>query len=125
MMYYKGTNFKRVDKETEFKLNDTNIGNLNRLGFRYKRSMSDAEDDVYEYSFPVYRYHMSISLECRFLLWQKSNRLKVDVFDYTTHGIYGPWYNDNSGVHEEIIKIINKNILKEMKRLNITVKNSR
>ena len=123
MMYYKGTQLKAIDRNTDYQMENTSVGHLNRIGFRYKRSMSDAEDDVYEYSFPVYRYHLAVSLECRFLLWQQSNILKVDVFDSTTHAIYGPWYNDESGIHDEIKRIINKNIDKEMRYLHISVKN--
>lgn len=122
MMYYKGTNFKSVDKITRYQIKNPSTGHLNNLGFKFKRSMSDAEDDVYEYFFPVYRYHAAISIEARFLLWQQSNILTVDVFDSTTHGIYGAWYSDESGIHKEIINIINKNILKEMRRMNITKK---
>ena len=121
-MYYKGTNFKDVDKITKYQIEDPSTTNLCNLGFRYKRSMSDAEDDVYEVFFPVYRYHAAISLEARFLIWQQRNTLTVDVFDTTTHGTYGPWYSDESGIQAKIIKIINKNILKQMKYMNITEK---
>lgn len=117
MMYYKGTNFKRTDR---FKLADPSVRNITNMGFTYKRSMSDAEDEVYEYSFPVYSYHEAITLEARFLLWRNSNQLVVDVFDIPTHGIYGPWYLDESGIHKRIINIINNNIYKTMKRMNIT-----
>ena len=120
MMYYKGTHLKQYERDKEYQIDDTSRIHLIDLGFRYKPGMSDAEDDVLEYSFPVYRYHMSISLECRFLLWQQSNILKVDIFDTTTHGIYGPWYYDNSGIHQDMLEIINRNIGREMKRLGIT-----
>ena len=122
MMYYKGTDLKSIDRNQDYKIKDNSISNLHRLGFRYKRSMSDAEDDVYEYSFPVYRYHMAISLEARFLLWQQSNILKIDVFDSTTHAIYGPWYNDESAIHRDVKEVVNRNISKEMKRLNIDIR---
>lgn len=122
MMYYKGTNLKGISKNDIYKIDNPNIANLHRLGFRFRHNMSDAEDDVYEYTFPVYRYHAIISLEARFLLWQKSNILKVDVFDSTTHGIYAPWYSDNSGIHQEVIKIIDKNISREMRNIGVSLK---
>ena len=116
MMYYKGTN---IDKETEYHMKNTNPEHLERLGFKYRKSMSSAEDNIYAYFFPVYRYHDAIALEARFLLHQESRVIKVDVFDSGTHGIYGPWYYDNSGIHGDLINIINSNIKREMRKMNI------
>ena len=116
MMYYKGTNLKKTD---EFKIDPYMLMNLDSLGFRYKKSMSSEGDNVYEYFFPVYSYHDAISLECRFLLHFEDQTISVDVFDTGSHGIYAPWYCDESGIYNKLLTIINRNIRKEMKRLHI------
>lgn len=118
-MYYKGCDLN-IDRITKYYMKNTNSRTLEAYGFRYRRTMSDSDDSVYEYIFPVYRYHDSISLEARFLLHQESHTIVVDVFDSGSHGIYAPWYYDNSGIAERIVHIINRNIAKEMKKLHIT-----
>lgn len=115
-MYYKGTNLTKYDA---YVMDESMLGRIKELGFYYKRGMSDKEDSVYEYVFPVYFYHNDISLECRFLLHYESRKVVIDVFDSGNHGIYGPWYYDNSGIHRLIIKKVNKNIRKEMTKLRI------
>ena len=117
-MYYKGT-IKKIHNCGRYIMKDTNPRKLDENMFRFRQSMSDAEETVYEHVFPVYRYHAAVTLEARFMLIKETGEIKIDVFDSGTKGIYGPWYNDESGIHEKIIGIINSNIAKEMKRLNI------
>lgn len=117
MMYYKGTNSMRANK---YVINSDMLDHIDDIGFRYKKSMSSAGDTIYEYNFPVYRYHEFVSLEARFLLHYEERIILVDVFDAGSHGIYAPWYYDPSGISEKLVNIINKNIAKEMKKLHIT-----
>jgi len=118
-MYYKGIDTLHVDKYTKYYMKGSKVRDLESLGFKYKHNMSDSENTVYDYIFPVYRYHAIISLEARFLLHRESGIVVIDVFDTNTHGIYGPWYYDPSGIYNKIIRIINRNILKEMKKMHI------
>lgn len=99
----------------------TNPSRLAGLGFRYKRSMSERGESVYEYVFPVYRYHTAIVLECRLLVISETGELTIDIFDSGSHGMYAPWYYDESGIHSKIIEVINNNIKKELHRMKITL----
>lgn len=118
-MYYKGTDMKKFDKDKKYVMKDTNQYKLNMYFFRHVRSMSSDDETIYEHVFPVYRYHAAVTLEARLLLWQETGEIRVDVFDAGSKGCYGPWYYDESGAHDKINDIINKNIAKEMKKLDI------
>ena len=115
-MYYKGINLRKTDT---YIMDKSMMSHIKDIGFYYKRGMSSEGDTVYEYVFPVYFYHNDISLECRLLLHYESRNVSIDVFDTGSHGIYGPWYFDNSGIHRLIIKKVNKNIRRELTKLRI------
>lgn len=122
-MYYKGTGLPKFNKDGVYIMQDTSYRKLNDNYFRYVRSMSGENETIYEHIFPVYRYHAAVTLEARFLLCQETGEIVVDVFDAGSKGIYGPWYYDNSGIHAKLIDIINSNISKEMKKLDIIEQN--
>ena len=121
-MYYKGTGLKKYHRDEDYYMPDTSRDMLDRHDFRYRSSMSDSKESIYEHFFPVYRYHADITLEGRFMLVRETGKILVDVFDAGSKGIYAPWYYDEGDLHAYIIKIIDSNIEKEMKRLGIKKK---
>ena len=118
-MYYKGTNFRKYSREKKYMMKDTSLSHLSKNYFRYRSNLSAVNESIYEHSFPVYKYYAAVTLEARFLVCQETGRVDIDVFDMCNKGIYGPWYNDESGCHKEIIDLINANIAKEMKKVGI------
>lgn len=117
-MYYKGINLKKYRKSGTYLLKDTSRKNLEANDFHFKRSMSDADETIYEHIIPVYRYHASVLLEARFLLIHETGEVRVDVFDSATKGVYAPWYREDS-IHSKINQIIDMNITKEMNKLGM------
>lgn len=122
MYYYKGSNLKPIKKYEKYHFNQKkNINELESMGYKAYRAISSIDDHVYTYVFPVYRYKATITLEARFLVHVETGDISVDVFDSNTKGIYAPWYNNESGIYDSFIDIIDANITKEMKRQKIMI----
>lgn len=88
---------------------------LKRYGFRKIRSI-DEEENMWKYSFPVYKYkHRIPTIGCIITVLLPSGEIKLDVL--SNGSLYGPFYNKEYGNHEKIMKIINSNILHELSKL--------
>lgn len=92
---------------------------LERYDWRYSKAMSDEETTIYTHRFPVYKYGITMLLDCEFILDVATNEVSINVYDSTSRGLYAPWYYTEYGNYNDILKIIDGNIEKEMKRLDI------
>ena len=85
-------------------------------GFRYSRGWSDEEGEAYVSYQPIYQYHGLATLELRIVLYDDGDT-RIDVLDCSTHGVYAPWYRNESCDKYPIIKEVDNNIKNIMKHL--------
>ncbi len=90
---------------------------IRKSPFRY--SFPDGDEEAYTYKFPVYKKDNKTLLESEIILFNKSEDVFVNVFRYGTNEKYCPYYSIFSNKNSEIIKKINRNILKEFHKLGI------
>lgn len=92
---------------------------LKQNDFRYSRTYSDSESDAYLRRFPVYKYGSCCTLEGEILIYVETGEVKINVYESGTNDIYAPFYNVEYGNYDSLLKIIDKYIYAELKRLNI------
>ena len=93
-------------------------------GFRYSRTLSDEDTEVFTYRFPIYKYEGFIILECELRVILGENKVFIDVYDHNTINKYAPFYYSEYGDYSIMLKEIWIKINKELKKLNIiNVKN--
>lgn len=91
---------------------------LIKFGFR---KVKNIDDDMWRYSFPVYKYNRKIpTIECVVSVVLPSGKATLDV--YSNGNIYTPFYNNEFGNYEPIMNIINSNIIRELNKFNIKEK---
>lgn len=105
-----------------YKINNSTIENIRNLGFRYSNSLSTDEEKVYVYRFPVFKYKRKLMLECELTIEVNTNTIFVNVYN-SNHSTYAPFYNNEYGNFEPLLEIVNKNILREFKKLGVVQKN--
>lgn len=97
-----------------YQLKNNSKSFLESKGFRYCSQLSESEEEtIYRKRFPVYKYYEFTLLDGEFTINVDSNDLIVDVID-NGRGRYGPFYHDEFGVHEPLLKIINDKIQREL-----------
>lgn len=106
---------------TYIKLNATKQWLLSH-GFRYNRQLSDDESEVYTYRFPVYKYEKFTTLEGEFCIVLGDDEVKINVYDYGTSDRYAPFYYCEYGNYDAILRIIWRNIEKQLRNLGINKK---
>jgi len=92
-------------------------------GFKYNKTLSCDDNEVYTYRFAVYKYTYYIVLECELSIYLDTGEVKVNVFDCNTRSRYAPFYYMEYGKDNKVVEKINKIILKEINRLNIKIIN--
>lgn len=94
---------------------------LIKLGFKKNKN---TDDDIWRYTFPVYKYNNKITvIEGIVSVILPNGEVRLDV--YSNGRIYIPFYNDEYGNSEPMLNIINNNILQELNKLNIKEKRRR
>lgn len=88
--------------------------------FRY--SFSDYDESVYTYRFPVYKSGIFTTLECELLLFDKSGKVAINVFEYGTRDKYAAFYCQDYG-ENKVLNSVNRNIEKEFEKLGIVKEN--
>lgn len=87
---------------------DLSYQDRNDIGYRY-----DSQFDGYAYSFPVYLCKGSPIIMCRMTIMD-DNTL---CFHVVSNGVtYAPFYN-RDGLQSDVVKVIDKNIRRELKKL--------
>lgn len=85
-------------------------------GFRHNIGWSEDGSEAYVAYMPIYRYHGLAVLELRIVLYDNGTT-RIDVLDYSTHGIYAAWYRHEPYDKYPILKEIDDNIIKLMTSL--------
>lgn len=89
------------------------------LGFKY-----DSNEEKYVYNFPVLKYEKMTVLRGRITAYTDTNDIRIDVMD-NNFTPYASFYNIECGNYDVILNKINKAILNEFSKLNITKKNTK
>ena len=99
----------------KYVIKDNSSQHLLDLGFRRYCE----PEERYVYNFVISKYGKSIVLCGRIIAYTDTKEIKIDVIthNYTT---YAPFYDVEYGNYESIMDKINKNILKEFKKLGIS-----
>lgn len=87
--------------------------------FRYNRLLSNNEEEVYTYRFPVYKYNKFTVLECEFKVVLGEEIISINVYDYNTNDKYAPFYYCEYGNYDKMLKEINGKIESVLKRMKI------
>lgn len=88
-------------------------------GFKFSRTFSDNENEVYTYRFPVYKYNKMTVLECELRVVLSEDKVDINVYNYNTNDKYAPFYYCEYGNYNQMLKIINDKIEYMLKRLGI------
>ncbi len=96
---------------------------LTNNGFKYSRMLSNADDTVYTYRFPIHKNGYFTTLECELSCIESTGEVSVDVYDYGTRNRYAAFYYTQYGDYSKMLKAINKRINAELKKLGIEKNN--
>lgn len=94
---------------------------LIKNGFRFNKTFSDENTEVYTYRFPVYRYEKMIILESEISVILGENGININVYEYNTNDKYAPFYYCEYGNYDTMLKIIWDKINKELRRLKVDI----
>lgn len=100
-----------IDKK--YKILSSSNQELEKRGFLY-----DKEQKNYIYKFPVLLYKKSPVLKCIITVEEENYNVKIDVCG-TDNNYYAPFYGNKYGDYEKVIRIIDRRIFKEFKKLKI------
>lgn len=101
-----------------YKMKDFSFTNLKELGFYYNTVMSDEDRKCFSIRFPVVKYNSHASIIGEITVNSVNGKVYINVYNMKgSH--YIPFYNHEYGNFDDILKIINKNLLKQMKKYKI------
>lgn len=92
---------------------------LNENEFKYNRTLSDSEDNVYTYRFPLCKNGYFVTLECELSCVESTGEIRVDVYDYGTRNRYAAFYCSEYGDYSVMLKSINKRISSELGKFGL------
>lgn len=99
-------------------MKDFSYNNLKALGFYFNNEVSDDENKCYSLRFPVVKYNSHASIMGEITVNTTNGYVSINVYNLKgTH--YIPFYNSDYGNFDDILKIINKNIIRQMKKYKI------
>jgi hypothetical protein len=101
-----------------YKLLNPDISKLKELGFRYDNKISNQEHPVYYYRFPVHKYKKYTVLECELLVDTSNGNIDLNLYD-EKNNIYYPFYYNDYGDYSPLLKLVNKNIKKQLNKIGI------
>ena len=106
-----------MDGRSKFKIKNFSLKKMNEFGFKLSHAYSKENIDAYVHYFTVYKYLDMGILDARIIIYS-DREVKIDIIDRSSKGIYAPWYTESPD-RWEILKEIEKNLLKIMKKLEI------
>lgn len=101
-----------------YKMNNYSKEFLQKHKFRYSNYLSDYDDEIYTYKFPVISYNKTTTIECEIAVSTITGIANVNVYNAGTRELYVSYYNRGFG-NCEIINFIDMKIDKKLKELGI------
>lgn len=108
---------KRITEST-YKMKDYSVSNLKSLGFHYNKEASDTDRKCYSLRFPVLKYNEHANIMGEVTIDAISGDIIINVYDLKGK-YYAQFYNHEYGSFDDILKIIYKNIKKQLQYLKI------
>lgn len=91
---------------------------LVKYNFKYNKSLSDEELDIYTYKFTIRKYKNIPVLICELSIDLKTGTTAINVYDENGN-MYYPFYHINCGNYDPLLESINKKISKKLNTLGI------
>lgn len=101
-----------------YKIRDYSKSFLQKNKFRYNSYLSDYDDEIYTYKFPLSSYNNVTTIECEISVSTITGVVNVNVYNAGTRELYTPYYNGEFGKYE-IIQSIDVKIKKKLEELGI------
>lgn len=105
-------------RDRRYKIADHSPDRLKSLGFSFDRKKSCDGIKCYSIRFPVLKYNNTANMTGEITVNAENGEAIMDVYDLKGR-TYAPFYHCKYGNYEGVLKIINKNIIKQIKRLGI------
>lgn len=86
--------------------------------FRHSGFLSNSEEDIYTYKFPVHFWNKTPTVECEISVSATTGNTNINVYNSGTKELYAAYYYCEYGVNN-IINQIQERIVKVIKELNI------
>ena len=87
---------------------------MKTIGFRYDYILRD-----YVYEFPVYKYKKKPLITCKLGIDTDNYEVWFGVYD-SKGTLYAPYYDREFSTNNLVLKVVEKNIKKEFKKLGVT-----
>lgn len=97
---------------------------LLQLNFRYSKTLSNNDENIYILRLPICKYKKYTTLECVILTDLNTGMTSMGVFNSNINMIYPPCYNDNDNGYKSLLKIIEHKINKIISSIGIEEKNN-
>ena len=101
---------QKTIKIKKYKIEDNNFDNLKKLGF------TSLGDGIYIHNFPCYRWHGFVTITGRFVAYDDTKEIVIDVFQEDGRP-YAPYYSNEKN---NVLAIVRANIKKECEKCNIS-----
>ena len=99
-------------------MKDYSTKNLKTIGFSLNKEASDGKRKCYSIRFPVVKYNEHASIEGEITVDSTNGNIFINVYDLKGNH-YVRFYNHEYGNFDDILKIINKNIEKQLRKYKI------
>lgn len=107
-----------MEKIITYKMKDYSINNLKNIGFHFNKKLSDNENKYYSIRFPAVKYNYNTSIEGEITVNIEDGTIFINVYDLKGN-YYSPFYDHYYGNFDDILKIIDKNIDKQLRKFKI------
>lgn len=99
-----------------YKINNCQKDFLQNHKFRYNEYLSEYDDEVYTYKFPLISNNKTATIECEISLLLTTGVVNVNVYNAGTKELYAPYYNREFGNYE-LLRTIDMKIDNKLKEL--------
>lgn len=93
--------------------------------FKYDKFVSDRDCPGFIHRFPVYKYEGSVLLDGQITIFptikDKEDQIRVNVYEHGTRNIFARFYYWEYGTDDEMMRIVNNYIYRELKKMGIKV----
>lgn len=101
-----------------YKIKDYSKHFLQKHRFRYSSYLSEYNDEIYTYRFPLITYNKITTIECEIAVSVTTGVVNLNVYNAGTKELYASYYDREFG-NCELLKSIDMKIEKKLKELGI------
>lgn len=101
-----------------YRIKDYSKEFLQKYKFKYSSYLSEYNDEVYTYKFPLNTYNKITTIECEIAVSVTTGVVNLNVYNAGTKELYASYYDREFG-NCELLKSIDMKIDKKLKELGI------